>query len=69
MAYVAGETASGMFYTGATGQTFTRLYSRIAGSAVTWNPTFTEIGSQYAAIQIESDNANWVLLSTVGTVT
>lgn len=44
MAYFVGDTISESFYTGQTGETFTRSYSYIAGSATTFNPTFTELG-------------------------
>lgn len=47
MAWVLGETVSQSIYTGNTGETFTRVASYINGSASTWNPTITELGSGY----------------------
>lgn len=47
MAWVLGETVSESFYTGNTGETFTRVSSYISGSVSVWNPTITELGSGY----------------------
>lgn len=50
MAYylVAGDTYSYTFdMGGVTGLTFTRSYSYVAGSAVVWNPTFSELGGGF----------------------
>lgn len=48
MAIYVGETASETFATGVAGETFTRVASYIDGTAVTWNPTFTDLtGGSY----------------------
>lgn len=47
MTWVLTETVSESFYTGNTGETFTRVSSYINGSPSTWNPTIAELGSGY----------------------
>lgn len=47
MAWVLGETVSQTFYTGNTGETFTRVASYINGASSVWNPTIAELGSGY----------------------
>ena len=68
--YILGETAEESFYIGTTGQTFSRTASYIDKAAVTWSPTFSEIGTgfyKYTYTPTVSGSHSWVGTSTNGT--
>jgi len=67
MTLVLGETQSETFYVGATGMTFTRTASYIAGVATVWSPSFTEVGSgfyRYAYTPLVAGSFEWVGTAT-----
>jgi len=71
--YLEGDVVSESIYVGGTGLTFTRLASYVNGSAVSWSPTFTEIGSgfyrwSYTTTQGDTTGAyEWVGTASDGT--
>ena len=69
MTWVLSETVSESFYTGNTGETFTRIASYINGSSSAWDPTIAELGSGYyrwSYTPLVAGSFEWVATGSAG---